>query len=185
MASIFSSSTDPLSTLLLYASNCWRSFRSRQVCTPKHNHIPTQPSLRDSLFMSLFLCPCAQGRDNKLQLGCIHRTPSWREVPYIACTAWLSSKDSKFNLKADRTQLEDWKQTRVLVSKLILAGLSGPFSQNCWNISGSGANAVSPTLHPGPHSGFPSWGLTSMTTSWHLSLVAKFNFVSTSSTRLT
>lgn len=74
MASIFSSSTDPLSTLLLYASNCWRSFRSRQVCTPKHNQIPTQPSVRGSLFMSLFLCPWAQGRDNKLQLACTAST---------------------------------------------------------------------------------------------------------------
>lgn len=49
MASIFSSSADPLSTLLLYASNCWRSFRSRQVYTPTYTIKPPISLLHEGL----------------------------------------------------------------------------------------------------------------------------------------
>lgn len=100
MASIFSSSADPLSTLLLYASNCWRSFRSRQVCKPRQTNNKTSSQL--SLWRSFSFCHSHIKPRFKKRLGGYsgmtaalspNGTPCWSEV-YRAYVARFSSMNS-------------------------------------------------------------------------------------------
>lgn len=100
MASIFSSSADPLSTLLLYATNCWRSFRSRQVCKPRQTNNKTSGQL--SLWRSFSFCHShIKPRFRKRLEGYSgmtvglspNGTPCWSEV-YRTYVAWFSSMNS-------------------------------------------------------------------------------------------